>query len=86
MYLLRPVMARGKSFSDKRELTDVGYFQAERLVDMSNHNYSKDGGVEPNLHFTRDAKWLIFSGNFHSRRPDGRGLTHAYAVEIAKSP
>ena len=85
MYLFRPVMARGKSFADKRELIDVGYFEAERLVDMSNHNYSKEGGVEPNLHFTRDGRWLIFSGNFHSRRADGRGLTHAYAVEIARS-
>ncbi len=85
MYLFRPVMARGKSFSGQRDLIDVGYFQSERLVDMSNHNYSKDGGVEPNLHFTRDGKWLIFSGNFHSRLPNGRGLTHAYAVEIAKA-
>lgn len=85
MYLFRPVMARGKSFPGSRELIDVGYLQSERLVDMSNHNYSKDGGVEPNLHFTRDGKWIIFSGNFHSRLPNGRGLTHAYAVEIAKS-
>jgi oligogalacturonide lyase len=84
MYLFRPVLARGKSFSDQRDLIDVGYFKSERLVDMSNHNYSKDGGVEPNLHFTPDGKWLIFSGNFHSRLPNGRGVTHAYAVEIAK--
>lgn len=85
MYLFRPVMARGKSFPGRRELINVGYLQSERLVDMSNHNYSKDGGVEPNLHFTRDAKWIIFSGNFHSRLPNGRGVTHAYAVEVAKS-
>ena len=85
MYLFRPVMTRGSSFRDKKDLIDVGYFKAERLVDMSNHNYSKTGGVEPNLSFTPDGKWLIFSGNFHSRRPDGSGITHAYAVEIAKS-
>ena len=85
MYLFRPVLARGKSFSDKRDLIDVGYFQSERLVDMSAHDYSKDRGVEPNLHFTPDAKWLIFSGNFHSPRVNGRAVTHAYAVEIAKS-
>jgi oligogalacturonide lyase len=84
MYLFRPVMAKGSSFRDKKDLIDVGYFKAERLVDMSNHNYSKNGGVEPNLSFTPDGKWLIFSGNFHSRRPDGSGITHAYAVEIAK--
>src|SRR5262249_43190405 len=86
MYLFRPAMTKGSSFRDKRDLIDVGYFKAERLVDMSDHNYSQDGGVEPTLHFTHDAKWLIFSGNFHSRLPNGRGLTHAYAVEIAKSP
>ena len=34
--------------------------------------------------WTSDGKWLIFSGNFHSRRPDGSGVTHTYAVEIAK--
>jgi oligogalacturonide lyase len=84
MYLFQPRMAKAASFRDKRDLIDVGYFKSERLVDMSNHNYSKDGGVEPNLHFTKDAKWLIFSGNFHSRLPNGRGITHAYAVEIAK--
>lgn len=85
MYLFRPMMAKAASFRDKRDLIEVGYFKSEQLVDMSNHNYSKDGGVEPNLHFTKDAKWLIFSGNFHSRLPNGRGITHAYAVEIAKS-
>lgn len=85
MYLFRPVMARGKSFSGPRELIDVGYLQSERLVDMSNHDYSKDRGVEPNLHFTPDGKWLIFSGNFHSPRVNDRAITHAYAVEIAKA-
>jgi hypothetical protein len=39
---------------------------------------------EPNLNFTRDGKWLIFSGNFHRPRVNGRPATHAYAVEIAK--
>jgi oligogalacturonide lyase len=86
IYLFRPRLAKGSSFRDQRALIDVGYFKSERLVDMSNHNYSKDGGVEPNLHFTRDGKWIIFSGNFHSRLPNGRGLTHAYAVAVAKSP
>lgn len=55
-------MALGKFFRDKCELIDVGYFEAERLVDRSNRNYSEEGGVEPNRHFKRDAKWLIFSG------------------------
>jgi oligogalacturonide lyase len=85
IYLFRPVMVRGSSFRDKKDLIDVGYFKSERLVDMSKHDYSKDRGVEPNLTFTPDAKWIIFSGNFHSPRINDRAVTHTYAVEIAKS-
>jgi oligogalacturonide lyase len=86
MYLFRPVMTKGSSFRDKKDLIDVGYFKSERLVDMSNHNYSKETGVEPNLAFTPDSKWLIFSGNFHSNPGAGRrATTHVYAVEIAKA-
>ncbi|MBM3853698.1 MAG: hypothetical protein FJ399_11165 [Verrucomicrobia bacterium] len=60
----------------------------ERTMNMEiegHEFFSQDGGVEPNLHCTRDGRWIIFSGNFHSRLPHGRGLTHAYAVEIAKT-
>jgi oligogalacturonide lyase len=53
---------------------------------MSKHDYSKDRGVEPNLTFTPDGKWIIFSGNFHSPRVNGRAITHTYAVQIARSP
>ncbi len=85
MYLFRPVMTAGGSFRDKKDLIDVGYFKAERLVDMSNHNYSKTTGVEPNGTFTPDGKWIIFSGNFHTNPGNGgRATTHVYAVEIAK--
>jgi oligogalacturonide lyase len=84
IYLFRPTMTRGSSFRDKKDLIDVGYFKSERLVDMSNHNYSKETGVEPNLAFTPDAKWIIFSGNFHSNPgPGSRAITHVYAVEVA---
>ena len=51
---------------------------------MSAHDYGKDRGVEPNLTFTPDGKWIIFSGNFHSPRVAGRAITHTYAVEVAK--
>ncbi|HWA08390.1 MAG TPA: oligogalacturonate lyase family protein [Opitutaceae bacterium] len=85
MYLFHPVMTKGSSFRDQKDLIDVGYFKAERLVDMSHHNYGKDGGVEPNGTFTPDGKWIIFSGNFHSNPGNGaRATTHAYAVEVAK--
>jgi oligogalacturonide lyase len=85
MYLFRPVMTKGSSFRDRKDLIDVGYFKAERLVDMSNHNYSKETGVEPNGTFTPDGKWIVFSGNFHTNPGNGgRAITHVYAVEIAK--
>lgn len=84
MYLFRPVMTAGGSFRDKKDLIDVGYFKAERLVDMSKHDYSKTTGVEPNGTFTPDGKWLVFSGNFHSPRDaNGKAVTHTYAVELA---
>ena len=85
IYLFRPVMVRGSSFRENKDLIDVGYFQSERLVNMANHNYSKNGGVEPNVTFTPDGKWIVFSGNFHSNPGRGRATTHTYAVEIAKA-
>ncbi|MBI5693290.1 MAG: oligogalacturonate lyase [Verrucomicrobia bacterium] len=85
IYLFRPVMVRGNSFRDGGPLIDIGEFRSERLVDMSRHDYSKDRGVEPNLTFTPDGKWIIFSGNFHSPRDErGRAVTHTYAVELAR--
>lgn len=84
IYLFRPAMVRGNSFRDKRGLIETGYLKSERLVNMAEHNYSKATGVEPNLTFTPDGKWIIFSGNFDSPEVDGRHVTHVYAVEIAK--
>jgi oligogalacturonide lyase len=78
-------MVRGSSFRDKKDLIDIGYFRSERLVDMSQHNYSKTDGVEPNLTFTPDGKWIVFSGNFHTNPGTGRATTHTYAVEIARA-
>jgi oligogalacturonide lyase len=86
IYLFRPVPVKGNSFRDPLPLIDTGYLKSERLVSMAKHNYSKISGVEPNLTFTPDGKWIIFSGNFHSPRDErGRALTHAYAVEIARA-
>jgi oligogalacturonide lyase len=83
--LFRPAMVRGNSFRDKKDLIDVGVFQTERLVNMARHSYSKQTGVEPNLTFTPDGKWIIFSGNFDSNPGDGKkATTHVYAVEIAR--
>jgi len=52
-----------------------GRLQAERLVDLSRHDYQ----LEPNVTFTPDQKWIVFRSNMH-------GATHVYAVEVAKSP
>jgi oligogalacturonide lyase len=54
-------------------LIDIGVFNAERLVNLSSHNYQ----LEPNVGFTPDMKWIVFRSNLH-------GPTHVYAVEIAK--
>jgi len=83
IYLFHPGMARGSSFREGRNLIDTGFFKAERLASMAKHNYSKTSGVEPNLTFTPDGKWIIFSGNFDSPVVDGKHVTHVYAVEIA---
>ena len=58
----------------KSDLIRVGYFQSERLVDLSKHDYS----FEPNVTFTPDGKWIVFRSNMH-------GAVHTYAVEIAKA-
>ncbi len=69
-----PIMADGKLLSGGKDLIDVGYFQCERLVDLSKHRYS----LEPNVTFTPNGKWIVFRSNMH-------GVTHTYAVEIAKA-
>jgi oligogalacturonide lyase len=51
-----------------------GKLEAERLVDLSKHNYE----LEPNVTFTPDAKWIVFRSNMH-------GPTHVYAVEVKKT-
>ncbi len=51
-----------------------GELVAERLVDLSKHEYR----LEPNVTFTPDGKWIVFRSNMH-------GATHVYAVEVAKA-
>ena len=50
------------------------FFKAERLVNMSKHDYR----LEPNVTFSPDRKWIIFRSNM-------LGPTHVFAVEIAKA-
>ena len=72
IYLFRPRLA-GVS-SPTGELIKTGWLEAERLVDLSKHNYE----LEPNVTFTPDGKWVVFRSNMH-------GATHTYAVEVAKA-
>jgi oligogalacturonide lyase len=64
----------GIKAANSDSLIDAGFFQAERLVNMSKHDYR----LEPNVTFSPDMKWVIF-------RPNMLGPVHVYAVEIAKS-
>lgn len=51
-----------------------GSLQAEKLVDLSKHDYR----LEPNVSFTPDGRWIVFRSNMH-------GPTHVYAVEVARA-
>jgi oligogalacturonide lyase len=51
-----------------------GKLQAEKLVDLSHHDYR----LEPNVMFAPDGKWIVFRSNMH-------GATHTYAVEVKKA-
>ncbi len=77
IYLFRPERVpdvAGIRTDNSDKLIDVGYFKAERLVNMSKHDYR----LEPNVTFSPDMKWLIFRSNM-------LGPTHVFAVEIEKS-
>lgn len=56
------------------DLIDAGYFTAEKLVNMSKHDYR----LEPNVTFSPDMKWIVFRSNM-------LGPVHVFAVEIAKA-
>ncbi len=51
-----------------------GALEAERLVDLSKHNYN----LEPNVAFSPDGKWIVFQSNMH-------GAAHVYAVEVKRA-
>jgi oligogalacturonide lyase len=54
--------------------TADGKLAAERLVDLSKHDYQ----LEPNVTFTPDDKWIVFRSNM-------QGATHVYTVEVQKT-
>lgn len=77
IYLFRPrgiPDVAGIKAPNSDGLIHPGRFVAERLVNMSKHDYR----LEPNVSFTLDQKWIVFRSNMH-------GATEVYAVEVAKA-
>jgi oligogalacturonide lyase len=77
IYLFRPERVpdvAGVHAPNSASLIDTGFFNAEKLVNMSKHDYR----LEPNVTFSPDMKWIIFRSNM-------LGPTHVFAVEIAKA-
>jgi oligogalacturonide lyase len=77
IYLFRPERVpdvAGVHAPNADSLIDTGFFKAEKLVNMSKHDYR----LEPNVSFSPDMKWIIFRSNM-------LGPNHVFAVEIAKA-
>lgn len=73
IYLFRPELVANRGLDDK-SLVRPGVLRAEKLVNMSKHNYR----LEPNVSFTPDQKWVVFRSNMF-------GDTYVFAVEVAKA-
>ena len=76
IYLFRPELVPDRTdgeLANAKDLIRPGVFKAEKLVNLAKHNY----GLEPNVTFTPDMKWVVFRSNMF-------GPTHVFAVEIAK--
>ncbi|MGO9316528.1 MAG: oligogalacturonate lyase family protein [Terracidiphilus sp.] len=52
----------------------IGVIESERLVNLSNQDYND----EPNVHFSSDHKYVIFTSNMY-------GADYIYAVEVARA-
>jgi oligogalacturonide lyase len=73
LYLFRPKLTKNLGVEDNG-LIQPGVLEAERLVNMSKHQYR----LEPNVRFTPDQKWIVFRSNMFS-------ATYTFAVEAATS-
>lgn len=73
IYLFRPELRKIEGI-DNKDLIHPGVFHAEKLVNMSKHQYK----LEPNVRFSPDKKWVIFRSNMF-------GPTYTFAVEVAKA-
>jgi len=73
IYLFRPEIIPNRGIED-RSFVRPGVLRAERLVNMSRHQYR----LEPNPSFTPDQKWVVFRSNMF-------GSSYVFAVEVAKA-
>lgn len=73
IYLFRPELIPNRGIED-RSFVKPGVLRAERLVNMSKHNYR----LEPNVSFTPDQQWVVFRSNMF-------GPTYVFAVEVARA-
>jgi oligogalacturonide lyase len=73
IYLFRPEKLGAPGMLNEKDFIQPGKFHAEKLVNMSKHNYR----LEPNVSFTPDQKWVVFRSNMF-------GATYAFAVEVEK--
>ncbi|HEU0096667.1 MAG TPA: oligogalacturonate lyase family protein [Rhizomicrobium sp.] len=73
IYLFRPELVQDDN-SLGENLIQPGQLRAERLVNLSKHDYR----LEPNVNFTPDGKYLIFRSNM-------LGPTYMFAVEVARA-
>lgn len=79
LYLFTPVAGKTEVIEVGGEKVKVGAFTVEKLFNMAGQDYSKTTGVEPNLMFTPDNKWLVFRSKMQG------DTLQVYAVEIAKA-
>jgi oligogalacturonide lyase len=76
IYLFRskPHRIDGESPERNETLVQPGVFKAERLVNMSKHNYK----LEPNVRFSPDRKTVLFTSNT-------LGPSYVFGVEVDKA-
>jgi oligogalacturonide lyase len=77
IYLFTPDPSTAKTIKVGNEDVKTMDFKAERLANLAQHDY----GLEPNVSFTPDMKWIVFRSNM-------LGAEHGaqvFAVEIAKA-
>jgi len=73
IYLFRPKLLENRGVQSS-DLVQPGVLEAEKLVNMSKHQYR----LEPNVSFTPDQKWVVFRSNMF-------GPVYVFAVEVAKA-